>query len=96
MMDKFVCGICGKEYSNVGDRAACETMCLKKLEEERKKIEAAKMREEKAARTTRLNNLCDQFMKEYGEYVRDYGSYTYSGESHVTWPNLKSLFHFFM
>ena len=30
----FKCGICGKEYSNVQDRANCELNCYKKQQEE--------------------------------------------------------------
>jgi DNA repair exonuclease SbcCD ATPase subunit len=96
MMDKFICGVCGKEHANVANRAACEAACLKRIELEEKRQAEIKMREEKAARTAKLNNIYTQFVNEYNAYIRDYGSYSYDDGEKIDWPKLKSLFHFFM
>ena len=41
----YKCGICGKEYNNVLDRAKCEIACAEKAEEEAKKAAEAKKKE---------------------------------------------------
>ena len=43
----YKCAICDKVYDNVADRAACETKCVKRVEEETKKTAEAKRTEEK-------------------------------------------------
>ena len=34
----YSCGICGKEYEKIADRMRCEMNCVKKMEEEEKKV----------------------------------------------------------
>lgn len=95
---RYKCGVCDKVYDSIAERMKCEAACLKRIELEEKRQAEMKMREEKAERTAKLNSLCDQFITEHNAYVRDYGSYNYNGKYHneVTWPNVKSLFHFFI
>ena len=42
----YQCGICGKEFDNVLDRAKCEIACAEKAEAEAKKAAEAKKKEE--------------------------------------------------
>ena len=96
---QYKCGICDKTYDSIAERMKCEAACLRRIELEEKRQAEIKMREEKAERTAKLNNLYDQFVNEYYAYIQDYGSYSYSGEDRtnkINWPQLKSLFHFFI
>lgn len=77
----FKCGICGKEYSNVQDRANCELNCYKKQQEEKKKAAEAKKKEEQKARHDEVTKAIDGACALMNRYVKDYGHYSYNGEN---------------
>lgn len=98
----FKCGICGKEYSNVQDRANCELNCYKKQQEEAKKAAEAKKLAEKAARKNEVDDALDKAMQLRNAYIKDYGCYVYDNndvhnEFHIdNYPSLKELINFLM
>ena len=98
----FKCGICGKEYSNVQDRANCELNCYKKQQEEAKKAAEAKKLSEKAARKKEVDDALDKAMQLRNAYIKDYGCYVYDNndvhnEFHIdNYPSLKELINFLM
>lgn len=98
----FKCGICGKEYSNVQDRANCELNCYKKQQEEAKKAAEAKKLAEKAARKNEVDDALDKAMQLRNAYIKDYGCYVYDNndvhnESNIdNYPSLKELINFLM
>lgn len=73
----YKCGVCGKEYESIKDRAECEIRCSKKKEEEERLAAAKKKAEEKAARKKAVDEAFDKAYKLKDEYVKDYGSYVY-------------------
>lgn len=92
----YKCGICGKEYSSVLDRAKCEIACAEKAEEEAKKVAEEKKREEQKTRKAEVDAALEHLHKLVGAYVEDYGYYHY-GESddsyNFAWPS-RWLDHF--
>lgn len=98
----FKCGICGKEYSNVQDRANCELNCYKKQQEEAKKAAEAKKLAEKAARKNEVDDALDKAMQLRNAYIKDYGCYVYDNndvhnEFNIdNYPSLKELINFLM
>lgn len=86
----YKCGICGKEYSGVLDRAKCEIACAEKAEEEARNVAEAKKKEEQTMRKEAVDEAFENLHKLVSEYVKDYGYYEYgdSGEStHFYWPS---------
>ena len=98
----FKCGICGKEYFNVQDRANCELNCYKKQQEEAKKAAEVKKLAEKVARKKEVDDALDKAMQLRNAYIKDYGCYVYDNndvhnESNIdNYPSLKELINFLM
>lgn len=98
----FKCGICGKEYFNVQDRANCELNCYKKQQEEAKKAAEVKKLAEKAARKKEVDDALDKAMQLRNAYIKDYGCYVYDNndvhnEFNIdNYPSLKELINFLM
>lgn len=69
----YVCGICGKPYSTIEDRMACESKCY----EERKKAEEAlkkqKLAKEQAERKTEIESKYKELRELINNYCKDYG-----------------------
>lgn len=74
----YKCSICGKEFDKVIDRANCEISCTKKAAE-------AKKKEEQNARHVKVTKMIDDAYAELNRYVKDYGSYSYNGNTDL--PN---------
>ena len=74
----YKCGVCGKEYESIKDRAECEIKCSKKKEEAERLAAAKKEAEERAARKKAVDEAFDKAYKLKDEYVKDYGSYLYT------------------
>lgn len=84
----YQCGICGKSYNNVLDRAKCELACNEKAEAEAKKIAEAKKKEVQKARKAEVDTAFLNLHKLMTAYVKDYGHYEYSGEdTNFYWPS---------
>lgn len=105
----FKCGICGKEYFNVQDRANCELNCYKKQQEEAKKAAEVKKLAEKTARKKEVDDALDKAdgaldkaMQLRNAYIKDYGCYVYDNndvhnEFNIdNYPDLKGLINFLM
>ena len=86
----YKCGICGKEYSSVLDRAKCEIACAEKAEEEARKAAEAKKKEEQKVRKAEVDAAFEHLHKLMTEYVEDYGHYEYSDggeDTNFYWPS---------
>ena len=86
----YKCGICGKEFDNVLDRAKCEIECSKKAEEEAKKAAEAKKREEQMARKAEVDRAFKTLYDLMDAYVKEYGHYEYGDggvETNFYWPS---------
>ena len=70
---KFRCGICGKEYDTIKERAKCEVACAEKeekLAEEQKKRE---LELKKQARSKEINIKFNELITLVTDYSKDYG-----------------------
>jgi hypothetical protein len=86
----YQCGICGKEYNNVLDRAKCEIACTEKAEEEARKIAEAKKKEEQKVRKAEVDEAFEHLHKLVTAYVKDYDHYEYGDGGDNTnfyWPS---------
>ena len=86
----YKCGICGKEYDKVLDRARCEIDCTKKIEEEARKAAELKKKEEQKIRKEEVDEVFENLHKLVSAYVKDYGHYEYGDGGEVTnfhWPS---------
>ena len=73
----YKCAICDTIHELLEDRIACEMKCFKKQEAEKKQAAIQKKKEEQAARKKEVDEaiahaekLKDQYVKDYGPYVR--------------------------
>jgi hypothetical protein len=94
-MDKFICALCGKEYTHVFDRAQCEIECTKKKEEEEKKVAAAKKAAEKKLRKEAVDEAVANTVRLVNAYINDFGSYEYAPNAvkDCIWPS--RIWHYF-
>ena len=86
----YQCGICGKEYNNVIDRAKCEIACTEKAEEEAKKAAEAKKKEERKIRKMEVDEAFEHLHALVTAYVKDYGHYEYGDggqDTNFYWPS---------
>lgn len=91
---KFKCGICGKIYDDIKSRSTCEAACLKKQEEEAKKVAEAKKKAERADRHAKVTSLIDTAYAALKDYEKDYGPFSYTGERHDVINFIKWLDYF--
>lgn len=92
----YKCGICGKEYNDVLDRAKCEIACAERAETEAKAAAEAKKKEEQKVRKAEVDAVFEHLHKLITSYVKDYGNYEYSDggeDTNFYWPS--RLFHRF-
>jgi uncharacterized protein with HEPN domain len=73
----YKCGICGKEYNDILDRAKCEIACAEKAEEEARNAGETKKEIEYAARKAKVDQAYETFVELRNQFVKDYGSYEY-------------------
>jgi hypothetical protein len=69
----YVCGICGKPYSTIEDRMACEKKCY---DERKAAIEALKkqrLAEERDARKAEIETKAAELNELVRKFVKDYG-----------------------
>lgn len=92
----YKCGICGKEYNNVLDRAKCEIACAEKAEEEARKAAEAEKKEAQKVRKAEVDAAFEHLHTLITAYVKDYGHYEYSDggeDTNFHWPS--RLWHSF-
>lgn len=76
----YTCGVCGQKHDSIAARAACETSCLKKQNEEAKKEAEAKKNAEKEARFEEASKALDNALALVNKCVEDYGTFKYNGK----------------
>lgn len=73
----YTCALCGKSYTNIIDRMACEQKCYAKQQEEEKKAAEAKKKVEQEAHRAKVTKAIDDAYAELQKYVEKYGTYRY-------------------
>ena len=74
---QYKCAICGEIYDQLKDRVNCETKCLKKQEEEAKKVAELKKKQEHDECKAFTDEKVTEAIKAMHEYENKYGFYTY-------------------
>lgn len=77
----YTCGICGKEWRTVAERMKCEQACIKKQEEDIKRLAEEKKKAEQEARSAEVTKAFDDACNLLDMYIKDYGMYRYHGEN---------------
>lgn len=91
------CGICGFAFKTIKERANCELICARKMEEEAKRAAEAKKKEEQAARKAEVDKAFDVAIQLRDAYLKDYDTYVYTTNTfngNTDWKNPKSIFDF--
>lgn len=85
----YKCEICGKEHSNITDRAKCELDCAKRIEAEAKKAAEAKKMAEQKVRKEEVEKAINHAKELLVAYINDYKSYEFSteDEEYTFWPS---------
>lgn len=92
----YKCGICGKEFDNVLQRAKCEIACTERIEAEAKKAAEEKKKAEQILRKNAVDESFENLHRLVTAYVKDYGHYEYGDggeETNFHWPS--RLWHSF-
>ena len=74
----YKCGLCGKEYETIAERAKCEMTCVDKqlaIEEKVKKEKAKQVQEERRQEVVAALHHARELLDAYTD---DYGSFSYS------------------
>lgn len=100
---QYKCAICGTVYEDLRERVHCESVCLKKQEEDAKKAAELKKKAEQEARHAEVTKLIDDACLALSRYMEDYGDYEYDGKlanelevSRSMEDSLLKLLHYFM
>ena len=93
----YQCAICGAKYDTIAERAACEQACIKKQEEDIKRLAEEKKKAEQEARHAEVTKAIDDAISVLSKYIKDYGRYTYDGKNTNAFDDIlpsKFLHHF--
>ena len=93
----YKCGICGAEYLTVAERMKCEQACIKKQEEDAKRLAEEKKKAEQDARRAEVTQAIDNACNLLNKYMKDYGRYNYDGKNLSAFDDIlpsKFLHHF--
>jgi transcription elongation factor Elf1 len=88
----YVCGICGKPYSTIEERMACEKKCY---DERKAAIEALKkqrLEEERETRKAEIETKTEELNELIRKFIKDYGSLNL--ENYITLDRVGNLFNF--
>jgi hypothetical protein len=77
----YKCAICEKIFDNVADRAACETKCVKRVEEEAKRAAEAKKMEEQKMRKAEVDAAVSIAFDLMDKYIEDFDHYEFKPET---------------
>ena len=80
MENIYKCELCEKKYATIAERAACEQACLKKQEEDIKRLAEEKKKAEQKARHAEVTKAIDDTYDLLEKYMKDYGEYNYDGK----------------
>ena len=95
---EFKCGYCGKVYSTIGERMACEQACHDKKVQEDEKLKASKRNEEMKtdyASITALVKERDALDEKIKLLVRDFDK-KYNAITPINWGDLFDPFKFWL
>ena len=93
----YKCGICGAEYPTVAERMMCEQACIKKQEEDAKRLAEEKKKAEQDTRRAEVTQAIDNACNLLNKYMEDYGRYNYDGKNLSAFDDIlssKFLHHF--
>lgn len=93
----YTCGICGKEYPTVAERMKCEQACIKKQEENAKRLAEEKKKAEQKTRHAEVTKAIDDAYDLLDQYIKDYRVYNYNGKNRGIFDDIlpsKFLHHF--
>ena len=93
----YQCGVCGAKYGTIAERAACEQACIKKQEEDAKRLAEEKKKAEQDTRRAEVTQAIDNACNLLNKYMTDYGIYNYDGKNLSTFDDIlpsKLLHHF--
>lgn len=93
----YKCGICGAEYPTVAERMKCEQACIKKQEEDTKRLAEEKKKAEQKTRHAEVTKAIENTYDLLDRYMKDYGRYNYDGKIIRTFDDIlpsKFLHHF--
>ena len=74
---KYKCAVCGGVYDSIAQRMNCEQMCLKKVEEEKRKAAEEKKMAEYDARLKEVNNAFKKAYDLKNKFDADYADLKY-------------------
>lgn len=74
----YKCAVCGEVYDSIAQRMICEQTCLKKQEEEERKIAELKRVVDYENLKKKVDDAFDNAYKLKDEFVKDYGRYVYN------------------
>lgn len=69
----YVCGICGKPYSTIEDRMACEKKCYDERKAAIEALKAQRLAEERDAREAEIETKAEELFDLIRKFYKDYG-----------------------
>lgn len=87
----YHCGICGKSYKTVGERAACETKCLAETKKTQEKLEKEMKERKKAANKAEIEKKYKELAILVNDYCKEFGSLQLGESNYFDDDNLPAL-----
>lgn len=91
----YKCGVCGRYYNDIKSRMECEQACIKRQEDDAKKLAEEAKKIEQERRKNEVDAAIEDARKLKDAYIKDYGSYEFkhtSNQNDDTYPYLWHLF----
>ena len=85
----YKCAICEKDFKTIAERNQCEAACIKRIEEDAKKLAEEKKMAEKEARRAEVEDAINYAKKLLVAYINDYKSFEFShdDDSYPYWTS---------
>lgn len=87
----YHCGICGKSYKTVGERAACETKCLAERKKIQEKLEKEMKDRKKTANKAEIEKKYKELTILVNDYCKEFGSLQLGESNYFDDDNLSAL-----
>ena len=79
MKEKYTCAMCGKTYSHLEERIACETKCLKAFKETEAQRKADEIKAKCDASTKAIEEKLTEVNEMLEKHLREYESFHMKG-----------------
>jgi hypothetical protein len=92
----YKCGICEKDFETIAERNRCEAICIKRIEEDAKRLAEEKKKAEQEARRLEVEKAIVHATELLEAYITDYKTYEFNTDAADSWMWPSKLLSWFI